>query len=178
MKVAIISGTPRSNGYTSELVKNLSAGLENAGCSLETVTLFDKKISGCSNCGVCQKKGNEGKCTIKDDMQPIYGTVAGSELLIIASPIYMWQFTACVKAFLERLHCMYDSLEGKRVALAMTMGDDEYVASFAVGGMMDMCEYYHMTYVASFAVPYADKEEVNRPLYIEKLKDFISRITG
>lgn len=178
MKVAILSGTPRSNGYTSELIKNLSAGLKNAGCDVDVVTLFDKDISGCNNCGVCQKKGNEGKCTIADDMQPIFHIVDDSELLIIASPIYMWQFTACTKAFLERLHCMYDSLDGKRVALAMTMGDDEYVASYAVSGMLDMCEYYHMTYLSSFAVPYADKDEINRPLYTEKMRDFINRITG
>lgn len=38
--------------------------------------------------------------------------------------------------------------------------------------------WYHMTYLSSFAVPYADKDEVNRPLYAEKLKDFVNRITG
>lgn len=178
MKVTILSGTPRENGYTSEVIKNLIPGLESVGCDVNVVTLFDKEISGCSNCGVCEQEGNDGECAIDDDMDDIYPIIKESELLIIASPIYMWQFTACTKAFLERLHCMYDSMSGKKVALVMTMGDDEFVGSYAVAGMLDMCEYYHMIYQSSFAVPYADKDEVNRPLYLEKMKDFIQRITG
>ena len=167
MKVAIISGTPRSNGYTSELIKNLSAGLKNAGCEVKTVTLFDKVISGCNNCGVCQKKGNEGKCTIADDMRPIFTVVDDSELLIIASPIYMWQFTACTKAFLERLHCMYDSLDGKRIALAMTMGDDEMWPPMrsAHAGHVRILPHDLPNVVRQSPMP--DKDEVNRPLYAE-----------
>lgn len=178
MKVAIISGTPRIKGYTSEVIKNLVPGLEKVGCDVKVVTLFDKELSGCSNCGVCQKEGNEGECAIDDDMDDIYPIVKESEILIIASPIYMWQFTACTQAFLERLHCLYDSLNGKKIALVMTMGDDEFAGSNAVSGIMDLCDYYHMIYQSSFAVPYADKDEVNRPLYLEKMKDFIQRITG
>lgn len=177
MKITVFSGTPRVDGFTSELIKNLLPELEETGHDIEVVRLFDKDIIGCNNCGVCEKEGNEGECTIDDDMDEVYEIVKETDLMILASPIYMWQFTACTKAFLERLHCMYDSLDGKRVAIITTMGDDEFVASYAVTAMMDMCEYFHMTYLTTFAVPYADKDEVNRPLYMEKLKDFVSRIT-
>ncbi len=177
MKITIFSGTPRVDGYTSEVLKNLIPGLEETGNDVEVIRLFDKDIIGCNNCGICEKEGNEGQCAIDDDMDDIYPIVKETDLMILASPIYMWQFTACTKAFLERLHCMYDSLAGKKVALVTTMGDDEFVASYAVTAMMDMCEYFHMTYLNTFAVPFADKDEVNRPLYKEKLNDFIFQIT-
>ena len=178
MKIAIFNGSPKENGNTSAVVDKLIPGLENTGCEVKTINLFPLEIIGCNNCGVCEEEGYMGECTIDDDMDDLYPIIKDSDLLIIASPIYMWQFTACTTAFLERLHCMQDSLEGKRVALVTTMGDDEFVASYAITAMMEMCNYFHMMYLTTFALPFADRNEINRPMYEEKLKDFINKITG
>jgi hypothetical protein len=67
-------------------------------------------------------------------------------------------------------------MKGKRIAIAMTMGDDEYVAADVVTSLLMFCEYFEMRYEGAFAVPFADKEQIMRPLYQEKMQDFVSKI--
>lgn len=174
MNVLLINGSPRKNGNTSALADLFVKEMSGKGFDVVTEFLFDKNIKGCTNCNRCAENG--GTCAVDDDMQPLIGKIKNADMLVIASPIYMWQFTACIKAFIERMHCLKGFTDGKKVAILMTMGDDEFVASFAVGAMMDMCEYYCMKYTASFAVPYASKERIGSRVFTEKLKDFVDRI--
>ncbi|MGI5964954.1 MAG: flavodoxin family protein [Candidatus Methanomethylophilaceae archaeon] len=174
MNILLVNGSPRKDGNTSALVNQFVKETSDRELNVKTEFLFDKNIKGCSNCGYCVK--HKGECAVKDYMQPLLEEIKNADLIIIASPIYMWQFTACVKAFLERIHCLSGFTEGKKLAVLTTMGDDEFVASYAVSGIADLCEYYGMKYTASFAVPYADKERVTGELYSVMLKEFAERI--
>lgn len=183
MRILVLNGSPRPNGNTSRLVESLISCMPE-GVEVRTVPLYPKTIAGCRNCGACQRSDLPDHCSIIDDMTPLYREFLEADTVVLASPIYMWQFTTCINAFMSRLHCLFidggdrNLMKGKRLAAAMTMGDDEFVAGYAVGAMMDFCEYFGMRYAGAVAVPFASREQVDRPLYREKVADFVARLTS
>lgn len=176
-----MNGSPRPSGNTSRLVSSILDAMPD-NVETNVVSLYGMDISGCRNCGACQKRTVEGHCAMRDDMSGLYEGFLEADVVILASPIYMWQFTTCMNAFMSRLHCLfrdggeYNPMKGKRIAVAMTMGDDEYVAGFAVGALMDFCEYFQLRYSGAVAVPFANAEQIDRPIYKEKVKDFVSKL--
>lgn len=183
MKSVIFNGSPRKHGNTSELTSLISEGLSERGIPTDEVMLFGFDISGCSNCGSCQKGMSDPYCALADDMIPLYPRFLEADLVIIASPIYMWQFTPCVLAFLNRLHCLckssdfsYNLMKGKRIAVALTMGDDEEVADFAVGGLMEMCEFYSMEFVGDIRIPFANREKIGEGVYKDDINAFLDAV--
>jgi hypothetical protein len=94
----------------------------------------------------------------------------------------MWHLTASMNAFIERLHSLcnheigVNRMKGKSIALAVTMGDDEYVAADAVNSLLLFCNYFEMEYAGAFALPFASRDQMMRPLYQEKMSDFAKQI--
>lgn len=181
MKVAIFNGSPRKNGNTSQLVDEFTRKLSCRGVKADVMTLFDKNIKGCMNCGACQKGAVPGHCTIKDDMSAAFDLFLASDVIIIASPIYMWQFTPCTLAFLNRLHCLtrgedVNEMAGKKLAFLTTMGDELEVAEFSVGGLKEFCAYFGMEYIGGVAVPYAKKEDIASGICLEDIMDLVGEI--
>ena len=69
-KILVLNGSPRENGNTAALVKQLTIGAEEAGAEVESVRLHDLDIHPCDACDICQETGNG--CVISDDMQELY----------------------------------------------------------------------------------------------------------
>jgi multimeric flavodoxin WrbA len=183
MKVTIFNGSPRKNGNTSTMTTSLKEKIKANGADVNEHLLYHMNIKGCMNCGACHSSKDLKECAIKDDAIPLFKEFVSSDLIIFATPIYMWHMTACMNAFIERLHslCRHDEpavnkMEGKSIAIAMTMGDDEYVAGDVVNSLLFFCEYFKLRYVGAFAVPFCDKEQIMRPLYQEKMSDFVKKI--
>lgn len=53
-KILIILGGGRANGNTYHLVKSFSAGLKDAGNTVELFSLNKNKINGCLGCNACR----------------------------------------------------------------------------------------------------------------------------
>jgi len=184
MKVLLINGSPRANGNTSELVNRLRIAAGNKA-EIEEIRIFDKGIKGCMNCGACQKSVPGTFCVIGDDMSALYEKFLGSDLTILASPIYMWQFTPCTLAFLNRLHCLcrsedfsYNDMAGKKMAVLITSGAEEEVADYAVKGLRDFCEFFSIEYKGDLRVPFAKKEKISSGECDEKVKEFAAKVLG
>ena len=184
MKMLIINGSPRADGNTSELVKQF---MKNVGdkAEAEEVRIFDKDIKGCKNCGACQKSVLKAHCAVRDDMTDLYQKFLSSDIAVLASPIYMWQFTPCTLAFLNRLHCLchsedfsYNEMEGKKMAALITLGAEEEVAGFAANGLRDFCEFFKIDYRGDLRVPYAKKEKISAGEYNEAVKKFTAKVLG
>ena len=162
MKAMLINGSPRKNGNTSELVRIFNDRIEDK-VDIDTISIFEMDIKGCTNCGACQKNVLVSHCTVKDDMSSLYDMFIGSDLIILASPIYMWQMTPCTLAFLNRLHCLcqssdfkYNEMAGKKMILLLTMGAEKEVADFAVNGMKEFCEFFSIDYLGDVRAEFAD----------------------
>jgi multimeric flavodoxin WrbA len=105
---------------------------------VETIYLHGKNIAPCRACYACQKKNSKG-CSIQDDMQEIYLKLIESDAWVIASPIYWFTMSAQTKIFMDRCFALLayqqNPFQGKRIAIAMTYGDKDPVASGCVNAV-------------------------------------------
>lgn len=105
-KVLIISTSPRKKGNSQMLAKEFAKGAEDAGHSVEMVSLHDKKIGFCISCFVCQKTQ---RCVIHDDADVIAQKMMTAEVIVFATPVYFYQMSGQMKTLLDRTNPLYES---------------------------------------------------------------------
>ena len=103
-KVLGVSGSPRRNGNTELLLKELLNGAEASGLETELIILGELSISPCTSCDSCQK---DGQCVINDDMQLMYGKLLEADYVVFASPVYFKGVSAQMKAFIDRCQALW-----------------------------------------------------------------------
>jgi multimeric flavodoxin WrbA len=101
MKVLAINGSPRKNGNTELLLREVMKAAEKNGVSTELVQLGGKKINGCVACMKC-KKEKDGKCHKKNDLaNEIIAKMIKADAIVIGSPVYFSDLTSEVKALID-----------------------------------------------------------------------------
>lgn len=124
-RIIALNGSPREHGCTAALVNEVLKAAGEQGATVQSYYLNGMNIRGCQSCYACKKVGH---CVLEDDMQQLYGEIAGADGIILATPVYMWQMTAQLKAAVDRLYPFlkpdYTSYltPGKKVLLAATQG--------------------------------------------------------
>jgi multimeric flavodoxin WrbA len=101
MRITAFLGSPRANGNTDILASQVLEGARESGHITEAIALRRLTISPCIGCEKCWQNGQP--CVLKDDMGDLYQTVADSQILVFATPVYWYAPTAIMKAFLDRL---------------------------------------------------------------------------
>lgn len=100
-KILIVTGSPRKEGNTDLLAQAMKAGAEQAGHS---VTIFDagkKKIHPCVACNGCYSQGKP--CVAQDDFNQAEQALLECDVIILATPLYWYTFSAQMKAFIDKL---------------------------------------------------------------------------
>jgi len=105
MKVVLINGSPRRNWNTAQMLESAERGCRDAGAETSLYHIYHMDVKGCSSCFACKRLGGPsyGKCALNDPLKPILEEIWQSDALIIGSPVYFSDVTACVRALLERL---------------------------------------------------------------------------
>ena len=134
MKILGVYGSPRKGGNTDQLLDKALEGARSTGAEVAQVYARKLEMSGCIECGGCDKTG---KCVVKDDMQKVYPMFEEADVIILASPIFFYGMTAQVKAVIDRSQAMwskrmlektpeerktYDQGKGYLIAVAATKG--------------------------------------------------------
>lgn len=102
MKVTAINGSPRKTGNCQRALERMGERLASGGIDFEILSIGDKAIRGCIACGECGRK-RDGTCVFKDD--PVNGavrTMADSDGIVLASPVYYSGIAGTMKSFLDR----------------------------------------------------------------------------
>jgi multimeric flavodoxin WrbA len=119
--IVLLSGSPRRGATTDKLT---AAFIEGAAAAGNNVTLFnvsDMKIGGCIGCGHCFKQ--TGVCIQKDDMQVILDALRKADVLVLATPVYYFSFTAQLKLAIDRTYALLkERTPIKKAALLITCG--------------------------------------------------------
>ena len=100
MKVLIINGSPRINGNSSRLVKELSDTFLKEGVETDIYQIGNKAIRGCMACGYCYE---HGECVFKDDINDLSKRFNDADGLIIVSPVYYGSASGSIISLLDRL---------------------------------------------------------------------------
>lgn len=102
----LLSGSPRSRGNTSHALDIVSGVLRRKGFAVERVQLSRLAFSSCIACEKCRR---DHACTgLTDDLTPYYESLLAADLWVLGSPVYNYNVTSWMKAFLDRLYCFYD----------------------------------------------------------------------
>jgi len=99
MEVIGIVGSPRKNGNTEILTAHTLQAIAEEGLDTELIRLAGLDIKPCNACEVCYK---EERCSIEDDLFPVYLRMKKADGIILASPVYYGSATALIKALMER----------------------------------------------------------------------------
>jgi len=102
-KIVVFDGGPRNTKFskTTFMVNHFCRGAKSAGAEIEYVKLKDMKISPCTGCYTCWTK-TPGECIFQDDMTDLRLKFRKADLIIFASPLYIFSVTGIMKNFLDR----------------------------------------------------------------------------
>ncbi|RLA95609.1 MAG: hypothetical protein DRG83_18410 [Deltaproteobacteria bacterium] len=70
------------------------------------ITLVKLKINRCLSCGRCHTKQHPLQCVYdgKDDVRAVFKKMAEADLIIYATPVYVFGMSGLLKIFLERMY--------------------------------------------------------------------------
>jgi multimeric flavodoxin WrbA len=167
MKILVLNGSPRPNGNTAAMVSAFADGAVQAGHEVTVIDIRQKKIAGCLACEYCHGKG-EGVCIQKDDMQEIYPLIDQSDMIVFATPVYYFAYTAQMQAAVNRFYPIGSFAEPKKAALFLSSASPD-VYDGAVYAYRRTCEFVGMEDLGIFT---AYGPENKNPAKLEELRAF------
>ena len=111
MRIVAINASHRGDkGFTRFFLDRLMHGATAGGAECDVVTLAKLQINRCISCFRCQTGQPHLVCVYrgKDDAAGVFEKMAGADIIIFATPIYMMNMAGLLKIFLERMYSTMD----------------------------------------------------------------------
>ena len=105
--ILILNGSPKMSGNTSALVDAFCRGAQEAGHTVHVFNVANLSVHPCTDCRYCFD--HAGECSIRDDMQRIMPHLYTDDVIVFATPVYFYGFSAQIKTVLDRMICMQTS---------------------------------------------------------------------
>jgi multimeric flavodoxin WrbA len=129
MKILVLNGSYRTHGNTASVTSIFADQLRLAAqhfaipLEIKTINLGHQIINICRGCRVCFEKG-ETNCPLKDDLLSIKAQMDKSDILILASPVYVDDVSGIVKNWIDRMAhvCHRPQFAGKYAYVIATTG--------------------------------------------------------
>ncbi|MBI2907957.1 MAG: flavodoxin family protein [Chloroflexi bacterium] len=103
MRITVFNGSPRGRkSNTHVMVEEFSQGAREAGAEVEEIFLVEKDIKHCRGCFTCWIK-TPGICVTRDDMGDLLARFLASDIVVLATPLYIFSVSGIMKDFLDRL---------------------------------------------------------------------------
>jgi multimeric flavodoxin WrbA len=160
MKILTICGSPRRKGNTATILSAFEqmAGREH---SIERVDVVAHNIKGCLGCDHCQRHFDSPACVQKDDMPLLIEIIMAADLVVYASPVYVWDFPAQMKAVMDRHYCLvkwqdgidHSLLTSKPVMLFITCGEADSNTDLIRQVFQREMDYLHCRNMGEFVAP-------------------------
>ena len=99
-KVLLISGSPKAEGNTAQLMDECARVIRERGVEAEVISFSEMKIESCTACGKCSESK---ECSLQDGLNDIIKKLRASQGLIVGSPVYFGTARGDVMAALQRI---------------------------------------------------------------------------
>lgn len=124
MKVLLLNGSPRKEGNTFAVLREMEKTFNAEGVQTELIHVGNQNVHGCLACGKC---GELGKCVLDDLVNEVAAKLSEADGLVIGSPVYYASPAGTLMAFLDRLFYSSASINksmkvGASVAVARRAG--------------------------------------------------------
>ena len=103
MEILVFNGSPRERGNTAAFTEAFREGAESAGHRVTVLPLAKMNVHPCRGCDAC-RRAEDRVCVVRDDMQKIYPLVKTAEMIVLASPVHYWNYSAHLQTAIARLH--------------------------------------------------------------------------
>ena len=131
-KIVFIQGAPRKNGNTRAMTDLAMKAAQEAGAEVALIdaTELEFKVPGCLGCQKCQES-EDFVCSLGDEVAGAVAKLPGFDVIVLASPLYWWSYTAQLKIVIDRMYSLSkfreetgirSVLAGKTLALLATAG--------------------------------------------------------
>lgn len=121
MEILILNGSPRADGGTKAMVDAFATAAEEAGHDVAVFDVANLSIAGCRACEWCHTQG-DGRCVIRDDMDPIYEAWDEADMIVLASPVYYGSFSGQLHCALHRTYAPGIPERATKTALFLCSG--------------------------------------------------------
>ena len=127
MRILGISGSPRRDGNSDVILDGI---LNGTGAQTDTLYLSAIDFSSCVGCEHCRR---DKICTrFEDGLTPWYDAIIEAKGMVLVSPVYNYNVTSWMKAFIDRLYCFYDFDDKRPRGWSSQMADQGRVAALAI----------------------------------------------
>lgn len=148
-KVLVITSSYRKNSNSTLLAGEVAKGAAEAGHDVQTVDIARLRIEPCRGCDSCHTPKSKG-CVVKDDMQALFPLISGADVLVLASPVYWFNFCGQLKQCIDRCYSITSGpnqerlFAEKKIAAVLSYGDDDVFNSGGVNALrsfQDICAF-------------------------------------
>ena len=147
-RVLILNGSPRKKGNTLYLVTELAEKLKENENSVSVLHLNDYDIKPCQGCYWCYKD-YPMQCIQNDVMNGLYSETLDADVIVFASPVYWFSYSAQLKLFVDRLMALHveggHAFAGKSFASILVYGASNEKSSGvinAINSLSDTINHY------------------------------------
>ncbi len=100
MKILCLLGSPREKGNSATIANRFCTTAERLGAEVRTFVLNKLQFRGCQGCMACKTKLD--RCILEDDLTAILEAVRETDVLVLATPVYLFDVTSQLKTFFDR----------------------------------------------------------------------------
>jgi multimeric flavodoxin WrbA len=112
-KIVFIQGSPRKNGNTRAMAAVAMDAARSRGAVVNEidVTGLEFRHPGCLSCQKCQQAGAFA-CAVGDGVAEAVATVPENDVIVVATPLYGWSFSAEIPEAVARAQTFGERLAG------------------------------------------------------------------
>ena len=131
LAILILLGSAREDGNSTRLAFAFADAASLQGHAVQSIRIPALAIAPCDGCNQCWKPAAV-PCALRDDMDAVYPLLRAADVLVFATPLHFYSWSAPLKSLIDRCYCLAPSrrrtLTGKRTLLLATAADDRPAA--------------------------------------------------
>lgn len=149
MNVVAINGSPKKDGNTGIILKNIAQELAKESIQTHIIHIGNKTIRGCFGCGGCYKNLDD-RCVAKDDeiVNETIEKMKEADGIILGAPVHFAGIPGTMKAFLDRAFYVAGANKLFRHKVGASI-----VAVRRAGGVTTFDQLNHFIHYAEMVVP-------------------------
>ncbi len=127
-KVLIVTSSPNAGGNSNTMASAFEETALQKGAAVQRFDMNAVRGTGCCACNVCRKKSD--RCVLKDGLSEVLEAFRGTDVLVMAAPVWWLDVPVSLRRFVERWFCLVDASftprlpAGKTAVLLLSQGAD------------------------------------------------------
>lgn len=100
--ILILAGSARAGGNSEQMALAFARGAQGAGHNAQIFNCAENPVNGCLHCDQCWSGGKP--CIQEDNFNKLAPLLVQANMLVLASPLYWYNFSGQIKCALDRLY--------------------------------------------------------------------------